>query len=232
MLSVRAKSVAVVSSGLVAAAPAQAAPPWSPPVAIAVADAPPPVEANEIDQSVLVPRVSAGKLGAAPQLVQWRGGADGRVLAALNGTRTLRVRTSSMNVASSRYAVSRILHLDARIVDRSQPGAQATRVPARARGPVVVRLRARRSAIRGRSAGRRSCAVNEDGSAIAAWHHIVRGRSDEIQVAWRFAGGQFSAIRTIATSRDRRRVDRRGRDRHGRTCGRSRTRATGSSRCA
>ena len=60
---------------LVAAAPAQAAPPWSragrrsrrltrrrgwrP---------------NEIDQSVLVPRVSAGKMGAAPQLVQWRGG--------------------------------------------------------------------------------------------------------------------------------------------------------------
>src|SRR5690242_20653465 len=117
MLCLAAKSVAAVVA-VTAAAPAYGAPPWSPPVAIPASDAPPRVEANEIDQSVLIPRVSAGKLGAGPQLVQWRGGADGRVLVALDGTRTLRVRSSSINVASSRYATSRVLHLNARIVDR------------------------------------------------------------------------------------------------------------------
>lgn len=197
-LFVRAKSLAAVVA-VMAAAPAQAAPPWSPPVVIPAADAPPRVEANDIDQAVLVPRVSAGKFGAAPQLVQWRGSADSRVLAALNGTSTLRVRTSSINVASSRYAASRILHLDAKIVNRSdlerkQLGWRAGSADLssfgtehKIGGPRSIRWTPK-------------LAVNADGSAIAAWHHIVRGRSDEIQVAWRFAGGGFSAIRTIAST--------------------------------
>src|SRR4051812_31720782 len=116
---VRPKSLArmAVVLGLVAVPEASAAPPWTAPVIIGGTGAPPRVEANEIDQSVLVPRMSAGKELAAPQLVQWRGAEDGRVLVALNGTHTIRVRTSSVNVASSRYAGSRILHLDARVVD-------------------------------------------------------------------------------------------------------------------
>src|SRR5689334_18395449 len=107
----RPESVAglAVALALVAAAPAVAAPPWTAPTAIPAADAPPRVEANEIDQSQLAPRVSAGKALAGPQLVQWRGGEDSRVLVASSGQQILRVRTSSFNVASSRYTKSRIL---------------------------------------------------------------------------------------------------------------------------
>ena len=70
---------------LVAAVPAAAAPPWSAPAVIPGTDAPPRVEANELDQSVLVPRITSGKLGAGPQLVQWRGG-GGRPSAGGAGT--------------------------------------------------------------------------------------------------------------------------------------------------
>jgi hypothetical protein len=197
-LFVRAKSLAAVVA-VMAAAPAQAAPPWSPPAVIPASDAPPRVEANDIDQAVLVPRVSAGKFGAAPQLVQWRGTADGRVLAALNGTTTLRVRTSSINVASSRYAVSRILHLDAKIGDRSN--LERKQIGWRA-GSADLSSFGTEHKIGGPRSIRWTpkLAVNADGSAIAAWHHIVRGRSDEIQVAYRFAGRGFSAIRTIAST--------------------------------
>ena len=196
-LFVRAKSVAVVVA-VVAAAPAHAAPPWSPPVAIPAADAPPRVEANEIDQSVLIPRVSAGKMGAAPQLVQWRGGADGRVLVALNGTQTLRVRTSSMNVASSRYAISRILHLDARIVDRrnlerKQIGYRVGRRTCR-RSATEDDRRPALDPLDAEAGGQR----RRRGDRGVASHR--RGRSDEIQVAWRWAGGKFGAIKTIATT--------------------------------
>ena len=116
----RLKSVASAAVAVLAvAAPAHAAPPWSAPVAIPVADPAPRVEANDLDQAGLVPHVSAGKFQAGPQLVWWRGGEDSRVLVALNGTQTLRVRTSRSAVASSRYAQSRVLTLDARIPDRS-----------------------------------------------------------------------------------------------------------------
>src|SRR4051794_16631016 len=68
----RPKSVAGMAAFLVlaGAASAAAAAPWTPPVVIPAADGPPRVEANEIDQSLLVPRVSAGKELAGPQLVQ------------------------------------------------------------------------------------------------------------------------------------------------------------------
>src|SRR4051812_13832780 len=120
-LSVRPKSVAAMGVVLACtlAAPAAAAPPWTTPVAIPGTNAPPRVEANDLDQAALVPRISAGKFLAAPQLVQWRSANDSRVLVALNGQQTIRVRTSSFNVASSRYATSRILHFDAKVVDRS-----------------------------------------------------------------------------------------------------------------
>ena len=188
------------------------------------------MEANEIDQAVLMPRVSAGKMGAAPQLVQWRGGADGRVLAALNGTQTLRVRTSSINVASSRYAVSRILHFDARIVDRDnlerkQLGYRIGSADLSSFGTERDDRRAALDPLDAEAGGQRG----RLGDRGVASHR--RGRSDEIQVAWRFAGGKFSAIKTIADDRDRRRVDRRasGSTRPGARS--SPTRATGSSRC-
>src|SRR3954470_20226169 len=100
----RPESVAgmALALALAVAAPANAAAPWTTPVTIPAGDGPPRVEANETDQSQLVPRISEGKALAGPQLVQWRGANDGRVLAALNGQQTLRVRTSSFNVASSR----------------------------------------------------------------------------------------------------------------------------------
>ncbi len=196
----RLKSVASAAVAVLAvAAPAHAAPPWSAPVAIPVADPAPRVEANDLDQAGLVPHVSAGKLQAAPQLVWWRGGEDSRVLVALDGTRTLRVRTSRSAVAASRYAQSRVLTLDARIPDRSNlerkqlgyrigdAGLQSLGSVREIGGPRSIRWRPQ-------------LAVNEDGAAIAAWHHIVRNRSDEIQVAWRPAGGSFSSIRTIADS--------------------------------
>ncbi len=41
-------------------------------------------------------------------------------------------------------------------------------------------------------------AVNADGAAIAAWHHVRGGRTDEIQAVWRPAGGHFGAIVTLA----------------------------------
>jgi hypothetical protein len=199
-VSVRLKSVASAAVALLAAAaPAHAAPPWSAPAPIPVTDLPPRVEANELDQAGLLPHVSGGKLEAAPQLVWWRGGEGSRVLVALNGTQTLRVRTSRSAVAASRYAQSRVLTLDARIPDRSnlerkQLGYRIGDARLSALGSVR------------KIGGPRSIrwapqlAVNADGAAIAAWHHIVRGRSDEIQVAWRPPGGRFSKIHTIASS--------------------------------
>src|SRR5215204_3982193 len=72
-LRVRSKSVAGTAALLVlVAAPAHAAPPWSAPAAIPAADPPSRVEANEVDQAELVPRVSAGVRG--PLLATWRGG--------------------------------------------------------------------------------------------------------------------------------------------------------------
>jgi hypothetical protein len=168
-------------------------------VAIPVADPPPRVEANELDQAGLLPHLSSGKFLAAPQLVWWRGGEDSRVLAALDGTRTLRVRTSRSAVASHRYATSRVLHLDARIVDRSN--LERKQLGYRIGDAGLERFGTVREIGAPRSIRwAPQLAVNEDGAAIAAWHHIVRGRSDEIQVAWRPAGGRFSAIRTIATA--------------------------------
>ncbi|RKQ86949.1 hypothetical protein C8N24_4966 [Solirubrobacter pauli] len=184
---------------LVVAAPAQAAPPWTPPVALPVSQLPPRVEANELDQAGLLPHLSAGKFLAAPQLVWWRGGEDSRTLVALNGTQTLRARTSRSAVAASRYAVARVLTLDARIVDRRN--LERKQLGYRIGDARLERLGSVREI-----GGPRSIrwapqlAVNEDGAAIAAWHHIVRGRSDEIQVAWRPAGGRFSTIRTVATT--------------------------------
>lgn len=197
----RLKSVASASVGMAIAlcTPAAAAPPWTPPVAIGGVFPPPRVEANDLDQAGLLPHVSAGKFLAAPQLVWWRAGEDSRVLVALDGTRTLRVRTSRTAVASSRYATSRVLTLDARISDRGN-------LERKQLGYRIGDARLERVGSVREIGGPRSIrwapqlAVNQDGAAIAAWHHIVRGRSDEIQVAWRPAGGRFSAIRTIAST--------------------------------
>src|SRR4051812_15843922 len=145
---------------------------------------------------MLVPQISAGKEGAGPLLAQWRGTADSRVLVALNRTQVIRTRTSSFNVASRRYATSRILHFDAKIVDRDdlvrrQLGYRIGSADLSSFGtertlgnPRTIRWTPR-------------LAVNADGAAIAAWHHIVRGHTDEIQAVWRPAGGSFGAIRTL-----------------------------------
>lgn len=192
-----ASATVVIAAALTASA--QAAPPWSPPVPLPVTDLPPRVEANELDQAGLLPHLSAGKFQAAPQLVWWRGGEDSRVLVAMNGTQTLRVRTSRSAVASSRYAQSRVLTLDARTPDRSN--LERKQLGYRIGDAALASLGSVREL-----GGPRSIrwapqlAVNEDGAAIAAWHHIVRNRSDEIQIAWRPAGGSFSSIRTIASS--------------------------------
>jgi hypothetical protein len=180
-----------------AAAPAAAAPPWTAPVAIGASDAPPRVEANELDQSQLVPRISAGKELAGPQLVQWRGGGDGRVLVALNGQQTIRVRTSSFNVASSRYAVSRVLHFDAKVVDRSN--LERKQLGYRIGSADLATFGRERRLGNPRSIRYTpKLAVNADGAAIAAWHHIVRGHTDEIEAVWRPAGGSFGKITRIA----------------------------------
>ncbi|MBE2316626.1 hypothetical protein DVA67_011610 [Solirubrobacter sp. CPCC 204708] len=184
---------------LALAAPAAAAPPWSPPVAIPAADVPPRLDANTLDQASFVPHVSAGKFEAGPQLVWWRGGEDSRVLVALNGTQTLRVRTSRSAVAASRYAQSRVLTLDARIPDRDN--LERRQLGYRIGDAGLSSLGAVREIGGPRSiASVPQLAVNADGAAIAAWRHIVRGRSDEVQVSYRPAGGRFSEIRTLANT--------------------------------
>ena len=185
-----------VALGLMLAAPATAAPPWSAPAVIPGTNSPPRVEANDIDQGVLVPRISSGKLGAGPQLVQWRGPEDGRVLVALEGAATLNVRTSSFNVASSRYATSRILHFDAKIVDRDN--LERKQLGYRIGSANLASFGSERKLGNPRSIRwTPKLAVNGDGAAIAAWHHIVQGRSDEIQIVTRPAGGSFGAIKTV-----------------------------------
>src|SRR5262249_2244326 len=86
---------------------------WTRPVPLPAPLPPQRVEANEVDQSAMVPRVSVGKEDAAPQLVTWRAG-NSYALVALNGTSAIRARTSKTAVASVRYAKTKILHFDAR----------------------------------------------------------------------------------------------------------------------
>ena len=177
-----------------------------------------------------MPRVTSGKLGAGPQLVQWRGAEDGRVLVALEGATTLKVRTSSFNVASSRYATSRILHFDAKIVDRDN--LERKQLGYRIGSADLASFGTERTLGNPRSIRwTPKLAVNEDGAAIAAWHHIVQGRSDEIQIVTRPAGGSFGAIKTVQAERHRRRVDRRRRASTPAGARSSRTRASGRSRC-
>src|SRR3954452_14573326 len=102
-----------VALALVVAAPAGAAPPWTAPAQLPVPLPPPRVEANEVGQAALVPRVSVGEGGL--QLVTWRSG-NARALVASNGSAAIRARTSQTAVASVRYARTRILHFDARRV--------------------------------------------------------------------------------------------------------------------
>src|SRR3954466_15144917 len=93
----------------VLAAPASAAPPWTAPVPLPAPLPPQRVEANEVDQSAPVPRVSVGKEEAGPQLVTWRAG-NTYALVALNGSSAIRARTSKTAVASVRYATTKVLH--------------------------------------------------------------------------------------------------------------------------
>lgn len=176
------------------ASPASAAPPWSAPTGI---DAPraPRVDANEIDQAELVPRVSVGTGGL--QLASWRAaGSASRVFVALDGSRTVRVRTSRVAAASSRYARTRILHLDAKRVG-AYHGFPTVRLGYRVGNADLSRFGAD-GAIGGERTirGAPVLAVNESGAAIAAWRHVRRGQPDEIQLATRPAGGRFGRVRT------------------------------------
>jgi hypothetical protein len=190
-LSVRLKSVARVGAALalLGAAPAAAAP-----VELPVPLPPPRVEANEVDQAALVPRVSVGDGGL--QLVTWRSG-NARALVALNGSAVIRARTSKTAVASVRYARTRVLHLDARRLGAYR-GFPTVQLGYRLGKADLSNFGSERE-IGGKRTirGDPVLAVNADGSAIAAWHHVRAGRSDEIQVAWRFAGGKFSKPRTV-----------------------------------
>lgn len=190
-------TTAVMTAAL--AAPAAAAPPWSSPVGV---DAPPAprVEANQVDQAGLVPRVSAGTGGT--QLAAWPTASfaalgEPRVLAALDGTRPVRVRTSQLAVASSRYARTWIAHLDAKRVGDYR-GFPTVQLGYRLGKADLSRFGDGRELGAPRTLrGAPVLAVNESGAAIAAWHHIVAGRSDEIQIAVRPAGGRFGPVTTV-----------------------------------
>jgi hypothetical protein len=180
---------------IVAALPpaASAAPPWSAPAPIAAPPGPR-VEANRLEQADLVSRISVGTAGT--QLATWPSG-ESRVLVALDGARTVRVRTSRVVAASSRYARTRILHFDAKRVGdyrgfpTVQLGYRVGRADLSSFGS--SRTIGGRRTIRGAPV----LAVNESGAAIAAWRHVRRGQSDEIQIATRPAGGRFGSVRTV-----------------------------------
>jgi hypothetical protein len=109
----------------------------------------------------------------------------------------IRARTSKTAVASVRYARTRVQHLDARRLGAYR-GFPTVQLGYRLGKADLSNFGSERE-IGGKRTirGDPVLAVNADGSAIAAWHHVRAGRSDEIQVAWRFAGGKFSKPRTV-----------------------------------
>jgi hypothetical protein len=191
--------ITAVLLGVASVSPASAAPPWTAPVAL---NAPPSprVEANQLAQAELVPRLSAGSAGL--QLASWwsageTAGAGTRIFVALDGDRTVRVRSSRVVAASSRYARTRILHLGAKRVGdyRGFPtvrlGYQVGTADLSSFG--ATRALGGKRTIRGAPV----LAVNESGAAIAAWRHVRRGQSDEIQISVRPASGRFGPVRTV-----------------------------------
>ncbi len=113
------------------------------------------------------------------------------------GTRPVRVRTSQLAVASSRYARTWIAHLDAKRVGDHR-GFPTVQLGYRLGKADLSRFGDGRELGAPRTLrGAPVLAVNESGAAIAAWHHIVAGRSDEIQIAVRPAGAGFGPVTTV-----------------------------------
>lgn len=194
--------LALIAAALLAAAlasPVSAAPPWSAPTALNAPRAPR-VEANQLAQAELVSRISVGTAGL--QLASWptageTAAAVTRVFVALDGDRTVRVRTSRIVAASSRYARTRILHLIAKRVGDYR-GFLTVQMGYEAGTADLSTFEAAR-AIGGERTIRDApvLAVNASGAAIAAWRHVRRGQADEIQIVTRPAGGRFGPVRTV-----------------------------------
>lgn len=189
--------VGAVIVGATVPGAAAAASPWSEPVPIG-GPAAPRLAPTWVEQGATVPHVSAGTSGA--QLATWPTtspveGRGAQVIAALDGGRILRVRTSTSVVDSARYGRDRILHLVAqRRGTKVQLGYRLGSADLSSLGSVrpfggpraVTRLPV--------------MAVNASGAAVVAWHHAT-SRRDEVQLVTRPAGGRFGRIQTVATAK-------------------------------
>ena len=122
------------------------------------------------------------------------------MLVALDGSRPLRVRTSSVAAVSLRYASTRVLHLDARRV-RFTAGYPTVQFGYRLGAADLSSFGTSRKIGAPRTIRWfPKMAVNPDGAAVAAWHHVRRGRADEIQAVVRPAGGHFGSVVTLQSS--------------------------------
>lgn len=192
----------VLAAAGAAAAPAQAAPPWSAGAPIAAGPAPR-LEANFVNQAEPIPAITGGLAG--PQVATWWSGFGDdarRQLVAIDAGRVVRVRTSSVVVASARYARSRTLHVDAKRTGDYR-GFPTVAVAARVGAADLSSFGTARAIGGPRTVqGAVRLAANESGAAVVAWKHVRAGRRPEIQYATRPAGGRFGPVRSLAADAD------------------------------